>query len=152
MVSVGVQTSARARPILHGGHVFLDVLRGTVLAHAVGCHVPHRVQGDAVLARNRLGHTGAAGIHLRGAPDGDHRRNSTVSTFYVLKSMYHKCFFFTRFIRVVFKMLAPPPPPTLSIQFIKNYFISNRDFLYFLHIQTKALFGKYKSVYSHIMI
>lgn len=80
-VSGGLQTAARSRPVLHGGHVLLDVLRRAVLAHAAGGHVPHRVQSDAVLAHDRLGHTGAVGVHVRGPPDGHHRRDSTVSTF-----------------------------------------------------------------------
>lgn len=68
-VAVSLQTPARVGPVLHGGHVLLDVLRGFVPAHSTGGHVPHRVQGDAVLAYHRLGRTGAVGVHLRGAPD-----------------------------------------------------------------------------------
>jgi len=59
----------------------LDVLRGAVLAHVAGGHVPHRVQSDAVPAHDWLGHTGTVGVHVRGSPDSHSRRDFTVSTF-----------------------------------------------------------------------
>lgn len=81
-VAGSLQTPTRAGPVLHGGHVLLDVLRGVVPAHSSCGHVPHRVQGDAVPAYHRLGRTGVAGVHVRGPPDGYSRRNFTVSTFF----------------------------------------------------------------------
>jgi len=59
----------------------LDVLRGPVLAHVAGGHVPHRVQSDAVPAHDWLGHTGTVGVHVRGSPDSHSGRDFTVSTF-----------------------------------------------------------------------
>jgi len=79
--SVLLQIVARAGPVLSGGDVFLDVLRGAVLAHAAGGHVPHRDQSDAVSTHDRLGHTGVVGVHLRDTPGRHSRRNVTVSTF-----------------------------------------------------------------------
>lgn len=67
--SVRLQTSPCPGPVLPGGHVFLDVLRGIVPAYPTGSHVPYRVQSDAVSALDRLGHTSAVGIHVRGSPD-----------------------------------------------------------------------------------
>lgn len=79
--TVGLQAAARARPVLLGGHVLLDVLRRAVPAHAAGGHVLGRVQGHASPARYRLGCAGAAGVRVRRPPDRHARRNLTVSTF-----------------------------------------------------------------------
>lgn len=79
--TVGLQAAARARPVLLGGHVLLDVLRGAVPAHVAGGHVPGRVQGHAGPARHRLGRAGAAGVRVHRTPDHHPRRNLTVSTF-----------------------------------------------------------------------
>lgn len=71
--SVRLQTSTRPSPVLPGGHILLDVLRGAVSAHLAGGHVPYRVQSDAVPALDRLGRTGTVGVYVRGSPDSNSR-------------------------------------------------------------------------------
>lgn len=61
-----LQTPTRAGPVLPGGHVFLDVLRGAVLAHVAGRDFSHRVQSDAVPALDWMGHTRGVSVHVRG--------------------------------------------------------------------------------------
>lgn len=44
-------------PVLPGGHLLLDVLRGSVLAHTACCHICDRSQGHAHPLPHRLGRT-----------------------------------------------------------------------------------------------